>query len=198
MNKEEFLCELRKKLYGMPEEDVEERISFYGEMIDDRMEDGITEEEAVKEIGTVDKLTEQIMSEISLTKLVKEKVKPKRKLKAWEIVLLVLGVPLWLPLIIAAAAVVLSVYIVIWAVVVCVYAVDLSLAAGAFAGIAGVFTYLKAGNAAAAVFSLGAALICAAMAILMFFACIGITKSVIKLTGKMITSIRRSFVRKEA
>ena len=48
MNKEEFLSELRTKLSGLPQEDIEERISFYSEMIDDRMEDGISEEEAVE------------------------------------------------------------------------------------------------------------------------------------------------------
>ena len=67
-------------------------------MIDDRMEDGISEEEAVEGIGTVDQIYEQIMSDMPLVKLVKEKVKPKRKLKAWEIVLLTLGSPVWIPL----------------------------------------------------------------------------------------------------
>ena len=148
MDKNAFLDELREKLSGLPEEDIEERVAFYREMIDDRIEDGVPEEEAVEGVGTVDSVVEQIMSEIPLSKLVREKVKPKRSLKAWEIVLLVLGSPVWIPLLVAAAAVVFAVYIVIWAVVICVYAVDLSLAAGAIAGMAGIFIYLKAGNPA--------------------------------------------------
>ena len=47
MNKQEFLDELRKGLCGLPSEDIEERINFYSEMIDDRMEEGLTEEESV-------------------------------------------------------------------------------------------------------------------------------------------------------
>ena len=47
MNKTEFLNELKDGLSGLPREDVEERLSFYGEMIDDRVEEGMTEEEAV-------------------------------------------------------------------------------------------------------------------------------------------------------
>ena len=120
MDKNAFLDELREKLSGLPEEDIEERVAFYREMIDDRIEDGVPEEEAVEGVGTVDSVVEQIMSEIPLSKLVREKVKPKRSLKAWEIVLLVLGSTVWIPLLVAAAAVVFAVYIVIWAVVICV------------------------------------------------------------------------------
>ena len=70
MNKDQFLEELRKKLSGLPQEDIDERVAFYSEMIDDRMEEDITEEEAVASLGTVDSVVEQIMSEIPLTKLV--------------------------------------------------------------------------------------------------------------------------------
>ncbi len=33
MNKQEFLTDLRKALSGLPQDDIEERIAFYGEMI---------------------------------------------------------------------------------------------------------------------------------------------------------------------
>ena len=82
MNKQEFLTELRAKLSGLPTDDVEERLGFYGEMIDDRTEEGVTEEQAVEEIGTVDQIASQIISEVPLTKIVREKIKPKRRLKA--------------------------------------------------------------------------------------------------------------------
>ena len=47
MNKQEFLSQLRKGLAGLPQNDIEERLAFYGEMIDDRIEEGLSEEEAV-------------------------------------------------------------------------------------------------------------------------------------------------------
>ncbi|HBB19073.1 MAG TPA: hypothetical protein DCZ62_01395, partial [Ruminococcus sp.] len=83
MNREKFISELREKLYGLSQSDIDERVEFYSEMINDRMEDGLSEEEAVAEIGSVDGIVEQIMGEIPITALVREKVKPKRKLKAW-------------------------------------------------------------------------------------------------------------------
>ena len=197
MNEEQFLDELRCELSGLPQEDIEERIAFYEEMIADRMDEGMSEKEAVSGIGSIEEITRQIMSEIPLTKLVKEKVRPKRSLKAWEIVLLVLGSPVWIPLAIAAVAVLLSVYAVLWAVVICVYAVDFSFAAGTLAGVVGVFAYLKAGNPVGALFSLGTGIVCAGLAILMFFVSVWITKAVIKLGGRILLGIKISFVGRE-
>ena len=93
MNKQEFLGKLRSGLSGLPQGDIEERLTFYSEMIDDRMEEGISDEEAVCEIGSVDEIVSQIIADIPFTKLVREKIKPNRTLRPWEIVLLVLGSP---------------------------------------------------------------------------------------------------------
>lgn len=41
MSKQEFLAELRKALSGLPQGDIEDRLTFYSEMIDDRMEEGL-------------------------------------------------------------------------------------------------------------------------------------------------------------
>ena len=197
MNKEKFLDALRRRLSGLPQEDIDERIAFYEEMIDDRMDEGLSEEEAVSRIGSVEEIARQIMSEIPLQKLVKEKISPKRSLKAWEIILLVLGSPVWIPLIIAAIAVLLALYVVLWAVVICFYAVDVSFVAGTLACIVGLFVSLMVGNLAVALSSLGAGLALAGLTILMFIVCIGITKAVIKLTGWMLLRIKISFVGRE-
>lgn len=70
MGKQEFLDELRKGLSGLPRSDMEERLTFYGEMIDDRVEDGLTEDEAAAGIGTVNEVISQITAEIPLSRLV--------------------------------------------------------------------------------------------------------------------------------
>ena len=46
MSKQEFLEQLRRGLPGLPREDIEERLKFYSEMLEDRMEEGLSEEEA--------------------------------------------------------------------------------------------------------------------------------------------------------
>ena len=197
MNKDQFLEELRKRLSGLPKDDIEERIAFYSEMIDDRMEEGVTQEEAVAGIGAIDLVVNQIMAEIPLTKLVKERVNPQKRRSTWKNVLFVLGAPVWIPLIIAVIAVLFSFYVVIWAVVLCIYAADFTFAAGAVAGLVMIFVYIKTGNPAGASFFAGAGLVCAGLAILLFFAGTGITKSVLNLTGKIFLRIKTSFVGKE-
>ena len=73
MNKEEFLNGLKNGLSGLPENDVSERLEFYSEMIDDRIEEGMTEEEAVGSVGKVEDAVAQAVSETPLTRIIKEK-----------------------------------------------------------------------------------------------------------------------------
>ena len=127
MVKQEFLRELRTSLNGLPSEDIEERLSFYAEMIDDRVEEGLTEREAVAAIGSVAEVVAQIIGDTPLTKIVRENLKPRRRLGAGETVLLVLGSPIWLSLLISLFAVVLSLYVSLWAVLVSIWSVFVAL-----------------------------------------------------------------------
>ena len=82
MTKMVFLLRLQAQLQGLPPQEVEERLHFYGEMIDDRMEEGVSEEEAVAAVGSVEEIVQQILADTPLTALIKEKVRPKRRLTA--------------------------------------------------------------------------------------------------------------------
>ena len=62
MNKQEFLTELEKGLAKLSPEEIQEHLYFYSEMIDDRMEDNIPEEEAILLIGDVNDIINQILS----------------------------------------------------------------------------------------------------------------------------------------
>lgn len=197
MTKKEFLDELKKGLFGIPEEDITRSIEFYSEMIDDRIEDGKTEEEAVADIGTVKDAVSQILAEIPITKLIKEKVKKKRKIGALEIVLLVLGSPIWLSLLIVAFAVVLSVYVVIWSVIVSLWAVFASLAGVAVGGIFSGVIFVCNSNLLAGIAMLGASLVLAGLSIVSFFGCKAATKGILILTKKMALGIKNCFVKKE-
>lgn len=197
MNKQEFLARLRDGLGGLPQEDVEERLSFYSEMIDDRTEEGLTEEEAVAEVGTVDEVISQIVAQTPLSKLVKERVKPNRRLRTWEIALLILGFPLWFPLLIAAAAVVFSIYITIWSLIFSLWAVELSLAVSALGAVAASVLLFVQSGAAMGLLMLGAAFICAGLAIFLFFGCLAASKGIVLLTKNAVLGIKSMFVGKE-
>ena len=118
MNKQQFLSALCEGLRVLPQEDANERVNFYSEIIDDKIEEGFCEEDAVSSVGSVSEIVSQIISETPITKLAKEKLKPKRRLKTVEIIFLVLGSPIWLSLLVAAFAVVLSVYVSLWSVII--------------------------------------------------------------------------------
>ncbi len=145
MRKQEFLDALKSGLTGLPQEDIGERLTFYGEMIDDRMEEGLSEEDAVAAIGPVEQVINEIVAETPLTKLVKERIKPKRRLRAWEIVMLVIGFPLWFPLTVAALLLVVVFYLVLWVLVICLWAVETVLWAAALFGLVAAVLYTLRG-----------------------------------------------------
>lgn len=198
MNKQEFLTQLRKGLSGLPQEDIEERLTFYSEMIDDRIEEGMSELKAVSTIGTMDAIITQILADTPLRKLVKEKVKPKRTLKAWEIVLLVLGSPIWLSLLIAAFIVILAAYIVVWSVVITLWSIEAAFAACSLGGIVSAAIFAFQGNQLTGFALLSAGIICAGLSIFMFYGCKGATKGILLLTKKMALGIKPLFAGKEA
>lgn len=71
MNKADFLSELKARLSGLAEADIASSLDYYGEMIDERIEDGLSEGEAVAAIGSVEQAAEQILSEIPLPRIIK-------------------------------------------------------------------------------------------------------------------------------
>lgn len=124
MTKQQFISKLKSKLRGLSKKDVEERLSFYGEMIDDRIESGLSEEDAIAEIGSADMVASQIIEEMS-SQNVPEGQKTNKRISALQIVLLVLGSPLWISLLLTAFFVILTVYLVIWSVNAALWAVEL-------------------------------------------------------------------------
>ena len=171
MSKAEFLLALREKLSFLSREEAEERLAFYSEMIDDRMDEGLSEQQAVDEIGSVNEIAAQIVTEIPFTKLAKKKIKPKRRLAAWEVVLLILGSPIWLSLLIALFAVGLSLYASLWAVIISLWAVAIAVivsAIGCF--VLGAFCCLHV-NGLTGLAAIGAGCVCAGLAIVFCLGC---------------------------
>ncbi len=194
MNKQEFLSRLKEKLPA--NEDTQECLSFYSEMIDDRKEEGMSEEEAVAEIGTVESVLSQILSEIPLSKLVKETVKPKRSLKAWEIVLLILTSPVWISLLIAAFVIVISVYIVIWSLLISLWAIEVGFALGVVYLAVYVVVFITQGRMLQSAAYFGASIAFVGISILMFFVCKKASKGTLVLSKKIAEGIKLIFIRK--
>lgn len=198
MRKQEFLAQLRKGLSGLPQDDIEERLAFYSEMIDDRIEEGLTEEEAVSAVGSVEQIVAQVVADTPFTKIAKERIKAKRQLGVWEILLLVLGSPIWLSLGIAVFAVGISVYAVLWSLIVSLWAVLASFQACAVGGILACVALIMGGNGASGVAMLALGIVCAGLSIFMFYGCKAATNGTVMLTKKIAIGSKNCFIRKEA
>ncbi len=153
MNKLEFINGLGSRLDPIPREEIQTILDYYVESVSDRMEDGMTEEEAIDSFGDLDQLAADILVEQGylapppapvpeLTEEEKQQAlpnilpaaEPKKKLPWWAIVLLVIGSPVWLSVGIAVAAVGLSIYIVVLALLFSLWCIAVSFAAAGVAG----------------------------------------------------------------
>lgn len=197
MKRLEFLLQLRERLSCLPQDDMEERLTFYNEMIDDLLEEGLSEQEAVAQIGNVNEIASQILQDTPLSTLVKERIKPKQRMKPWQIVLLAVGSPLWFSLLMAALAVGICLYTVLWVLVICLWAVFAAVAACALGGMVGGGIFAASGNRLAGIATIGAAIVCAGVSIFLFCGCKAATKGAARLTGKIISATKRCFMKKE-
>lgn len=200
MYREPFLEAIRNRLYGLPQGDIDKFIDYYSEMIDDRMEDGLTEEQAVIAMGSVDEIVEQILMDMSLPKLMKAKASHSRALRVWEIILLIIGSPVWAPILLALIVVVLSLCVAFLSIMVSMYAVDLSFLLAGIVSVGGGIVLVFTGQFVQALLALGTGLVLVGTAVLMFFAFNKVAFGMIslsKLTGKWIKSwfIRKGDVR---
>ncbi len=196
MNKNEFLSELERALSGLHREDVKKSLDFYAEMIDDRAEDGLSEEDAVAALGSIDEIKAQIIADTPIARIVKERIKPKRALRVWEIILIVLGSPIWLSLALAAIAVIFSLYVTLWSVVISFFAVNLALGAAFIVSIPAAIFFFIQGKAVSALFMLGCGALCGGLCILWFFVSIPAARLAVWIAEKTLIGIKAAFAAK--
>ena len=193
MTKEGFLAQLRQQLWALPEADRQNSLDYYAEMIDDRMEDGLSEEEAVAAIGNLEEIVQQILGETPRPPVVVEPAKKaelaKGSTKTWLIILLVLGSPVWIPLLASAIGTVIGIYVSLWSVVIALYAAFLALAVSSVGCIVG--SFFMFGGITGGIVAWGAALVCAGLAILLLLLANLAAKGMVKLTKLVWNSIFR-------
>ncbi len=193
MNKERFLSELERGLFGLDDSDIKSSLDYYTEMIDDRTESGMSEEDAVSELGSPAVAARDIMSNMSFKKIVKTKIKPSRSLRAWEIVLIALGSPIWVSFIAAAACVVLSVYVSLWAVFASVWVVDISLAAVGVVGMVE-FVLLLISSPLSAFLYLGSSMFLLGVSVPLFFGCYKLTSLFVKFHAQITRFVKKMII----
>lgn len=193
MTKQEFLTELRRNLNGLPQEEIEDRMNFYEEMINDRMDEGKTEEQAVADIGTTDEAVRTIASQTKMSTLVKERMKARTSLKGWEVLLIVLGFPIWFTILIVVLSIAFTLYMMTWMLVIVTYAVEGGLLAGVGGGLVAFICSLLDGTPDLIVG--GGAIACIGGACLVALLCILATKVTLKLNKNIFLGIKSKIIK---
>ena len=196
MRMNEYLSALAAELSQLPEAERKKQISYYEELFADMKEEGLGEEEIAEKLGSPKKAAEEILAEVPLSMLIKSRVKPKKGWTVLNVILLILGAPVWLPIALALVAVILAIYIVIWSVVVVLFCAVLAIfAAGIFGLFMAVFNLIPASFSVLLI--LGVSLICLGLIVPALWVAIAATKGICKLTGRIARWIRSLFIRKE-
>ena len=185
MKKAEFLNSLQKKISILPQQDVEKTLEYYSEMIEDYMESGYLQEDAVAKMGSVNAVAAQILANAQDSNCEAPYVqKPKKN--GLSTVLLILGFPIWFSLLVAAFSVLLSLAIVVATLCIVVpWSLVVSFGASALALLLAIAIILTSEGIGAAVLVLGAACILSALCIFSLWAAICLTKLGAKGIGAM-------------
>ncbi len=215
MTKMEFLAKIRSGLGSLPADEIQKTHEFYREMIDDMIEDGLTEEEAVAAVGDANEIIKNILSDSTTEKQSKKTeteppiISEKKKgsspgTKALIILLLILGSPLWITLLLAAASVVLAVAVTVLSVIITVFAVFLSIIITLYATVlalavsaAVLFVLSIFGGFTPRLIMLGASLILAGITVLLFLVSNLVTKSLFFISKGIFNGIKFLFTRRK-
>lgn len=194
MRKEEFLAALRTALGKLPEQEILASLDFYAEMIDDRMEDGATEEEAVAALGDVDSIAAQITAEVP--PIPKAVAKMKTSSRTANIVLAIVLSPIWIPLAFAFALCVAAIYLSLWAVIIGLWLCVACLILCGPVGIAGLIYCLGTGFPLTGAWTVGCGLAACGLGLFALVGVKAVSNGLIQLTSMFASKVKSLFVRK--
>lgn len=127
MNKTQFCALLENKLkpYLSPKE-MYKTLNFFEEMIDDRIDEGLSEEEAVSQLGDIDIIVNQILDEHNIgkkqTKLVWRFV-PRKIPTELGFIITVLLLPVWITIFALGASLFIVILSIIFSIVLTIIAI---------------------------------------------------------------------------
>lgn len=192
MNKEQFINAVRQRLTGLPKADVDRYLDYIREMIDDRMDEGMSEEEAVAMMGSPEYTASQLLMDIPAPAARLEQPR-SREMKPWMILLLVLGAPLWLSLLFGAVSAIFAVVIGALGALFGLYCAAGGLVIGGIAMLAGSFAIASMPEL---LFLLSAGCLLIGIGLLMGLGCYFLTIQLIRLFRWTYGKFRERFSRK--
>ena len=201
MNRAEFLSALRAELERQYISGADNMTEYYDEMICDRMEDGMSEEEAVASLGSIEDIVREALVDRPMSTIVRDRVKKSRDKAekkghgALWITLVILGFPVWFPLLLSVAIVAFVLFLVFWILVGTVFIVMASLALSAVACLAAAITFPFGWISTPSLFvALGGALALTSIVVLLWRPMVSFSKAAGRFFADIVRSIKRRFV----
>ena len=193
MNKQEYLAQLRAALACLPEGEIEESVAFYTEMIDDRVADGLTEEEATAQLDDPKAAARAIIADLPVVPRTVVRTKQRNRALYWTLV--ILGFPLWFPLLLAAGMLVLAGLLTIWCLILGLWLLAAGLLAGGPLGIGVCLWALAVGQPAYGVFELGSGLLCFGLGLFCLHGAVAASKTLMQVSRQWIAKAKAPFVK---
>lgn len=155
MSREEFLSKLRKYLKRLPQEEIENALSYYAEYLDDVGTE--KEADAIASLGNPYKIASQITAEYAMKDMQAAPSAKKGLTTVWVVLLAVFASPIAIPIALAIACVVFALVLVVFSMILVLAAVSVSfVATGIVCFATGICLTVQ--NLAAALFYVGVGL----------------------------------------
>lgn len=189
MSKEAYLNELRDRLKGLEQQDIEDAVSYCEEYFEEAGEGN--EQQVVDDLGTPAKFAAQIRAESTIRRSdrgYRREKNPNTSLKNLGIIVIGLcALPIALPLACAAVAVVFALFIAIAALV---FASVITFVSVLAAGVLLIFNgFMNLSNLGNAFIAFGSGLLCLGIGILVLMLFYWLIRLLILLSTRVITSI---------
>lgn len=191
MNKTDFISMLGDLLSPISKIEKAKFIDYYEEIIEDYKEGGLTEEEIVNKIGTPQTIANTILSEQDIIDI----NIPSFNSKLLNIILLILGFPLWGSLLLAVVLLILSAYIIIWCIPFTTGVSSIAFFVIALVSIIG-SPFMISDILAVGVVQLGLGIASVGVSILSAFITIYLSKNLMIVTKRLTFKILKSFNKK--
>lgn len=191
MNKKDFLDKLSRLIRSLPQSEIDRITNYYSETIADRMDEGMSEFEAVASLEDVEAIARQCLFENSVPE-------PKPPLstgtKAAIIVFMVVGSPIWLPVVISVLSAILVALVSMWVALVSIFVSAIAMAISAV--ISFIYSpFVIASNPAYGIFAIGSGIFLAAVSICIFLAALKLSSLFVKFHVFIFKKVKEMFMK---
>lgn len=191
MRKADFLKELELNLQKMNASEKNKFVIYYDEIISDYIENGMSEEEAIKKVGSPMKIAEELLADYDSVEL----KLPSTGSKTLNIILTVIGFPLWGSVLLSIILLVFSIYVLIWCIPIVTGAGCAAFFASSIVGIIGSpFVMFK--SVPVGVMQLGTSIAAIGLSVLLGIVTINVSKKVANVTKRFNVTLVTLFKKK--